>query len=133
MIYHTILPTNPQGSEVKDFLHNRCTQNHLVQQRHSSMPIIWAYAALYICSDAAPLFSLSTPNFIQEVISISEMSCPQLLYTGLTQKNICHAHATLRLAHRKLCTSQLKQKRQKHGFFWFTDQTVKQAYKRNKS
>lgn len=70
VIYHTTLPTNPQGSvaEVKDFLHNSCTQDHLMQQRHSFMPITWANAVLYMFRCSTLVFSASTLNFTQEVI-----------------------------------------------------------------
>lgn len=70
VLYHTILPTNAQGSvaEAKDFLHNKCTQDHLVQQRHSFMPITWAYAVLYMFRYGILVFSLSSLNFIQEVV-----------------------------------------------------------------
>lgn len=64
MVYCTILPTNPWESvaEVKDFLHDRCTQSHLVQQRHSFMPFIWACVGQVkpVCSDAMSYFSKSS-------------------------------------------------------------------------
>lgn len=38
---------------------------------------------------------------------------------------------TLGLAHRRLRTSRLKQKRQQRDLFWFTDQTVKEIKARS--
>ena len=71
MVYHTNLPTNPWESvdKAKDFLHDRCTQRQLVQQRCSFMPVIWARVGLVkpVCSDVVSLFSFFL-DFIPEVV-----------------------------------------------------------------
>lgn len=60
------------------------------------------------------------------------MSCPQLLYTGF-QKNIGQCTYYLETGPQEALHQPTEAEETKTWLFWFTDQTVKQAYKRNKS